>query len=164
MKPLDEEQLKAVYYAKDNIYKGKTFEELLKEEGLIKEEFEVGKYYWIINGWICYQGEGRISYGVHVKEWGTNLHKTGGCNPMTEKEVIDALIKEWEKNNHGFINYRFCNGLLQGTNRCLDVSSRTNWKTLFNSGKWAEIIPEKKELTIEEIEKELGHSVKIIKG
>jgi len=126
----------------------------LEEFELIKEEFEVGKWYkaeYDNNILINFQGKDSDSYGINCEsEWTTYF---GGGQlwyedpkPATDKEVKEALIKEWEKENVKFNTYRFVNGLLQGSQNVIQPrSSLTDWKTLFCNGKWAEILEEKKE-------------------
>ena len=99
MKKLDEEQLEAVRGLNDRIFFEDGFEIYLKEKGLIKEEFEVGKWYKIKNNPnnIFVYGEG---YGIWNGEWRDDLltgFRTNYCVKLTQKEVEDALRKEGDK-------------------------------------------------------------------
>ena len=159
MNELDKEQLEAVIYAKDNVYKGKTFKELLKQKGLIKEEYEVGSYYRICNGFLCYQGEGDVSYGYHYDRWKTDLHMTGIPELMTDKEVEEELIKGAKKRGFKegvrvksvlFPLNTFNNGYCDGRGYEYDDSSLFfGGIAIFNKGKWAETIEEKKPSPLE---------------
>ena len=118
----------------------------LKEKGLIKEEFEVGDYYMlndendvIVQRIDCSLGR-RINKGKDIFMTQISL-----WTKLTPDQIKEALIKEFEKDGYHYVNYRFINGLLQGTNAGLYVSAKTRWKTLFNNGKWAEIIEDKEE-------------------
>lgn len=96
-----------------------------------------------------------------------------GCNPRiaTKEEVKQALISEAK--NRGFeYGVKFKNNLGY---KCVvgSVPFRYENNTLyaigygkhaiFEYGKWAEIIPQAKELTVSEIEDKLGYKIKIVK-
>jgi len=163
MKELDKEQLLEVDRVLRLTGKYMYYRDILKEKGLIKEQFEVGEYYRLNddNDVIVRRIEGdmgsRISKGKDILMTNTSL-----WTKMTPKEVEEALIKEAKKrgyrgdsniehhNDYEVINDFFYD---EETN-CLYIGVRcASNKEIFSNGIWTEIIPqEKKEEVIERIE------------
>tara|TARA_R110001632_G_scaffold34101_1_gene87145 strand:+ start:2091 stop:2633 length:543 start_codon:yes stop_codon:yes gene_type:complete len=146
----------------------------LKEKGLIKEEFEVGKWYKSKNHNItaCYVDE-HNNYGVSFGVWkdAMILNYFEAWTLATDKEVETALIKEAKK--RGFkegVKYN-CNNVMGRKDEVLcgkvifdyDYNglfcSSNGW--IFEDGKWATIIEEPKEMTMAEVNKALGYEIKI---
>jgi len=89
-------------------------------------------------------------------------------NPTTEQEVLKALTKEAVK--RGFEEGRkftscvskfidICNGYFSYNEELNELYS--NGTCVFSNGKWATII-QPKQMTIQEIEKELGYNIEIV--
>lgn len=188
MKELDKEQLDAVLESYPLCEKFLTFEDNLKEKGLIKEDFKTGD--WIKKTWndgdidmfLCNKVTSERYYhksGNYFRN-GEGLYSDyGSCDiddyrvtfsKPTNKEVEELLIKEAKKrgfkegvktSHKGVSNFtplRF-NHLEYYSDMLCD-----GWgNVLFSKGVWAEIIPCKKELTIKQIEEKLGFEIKIIK-
>ena len=101
--------------------------------------------------------------------WNTGGLFTDIERPATDKEVEDALISEAKKRGFkegvSFVsvspdNINILEGRLHrsGSN---EIGDDLHW--IFRDGKWATIIEDKKEMTVAELEKELGYEIKIIK-
>lgn len=93
--------------------------------------------------------------------------------PASESEVLEALTKEAGKRGYDHVNpnYRCLThpfltlGCIEGTyfikNNNLWFGTNENSNCIMKNGVWAEIRP-KKEMTVSEIEKELGYKIKIV--
>ena len=146
--------------------------QFLKKKGLIKEEFEVGKWYKSKNHNItaCYVDE-HNNYGVSFGVWkdAMILNHFEAWTLATDKEVETALIKGakklikkgvvkcvWEdegiyhRNMNGDLEYSIEGGYL-----------KFGSYIIFDGGKWATIIEEPKEMTMAEVNKALGYEIKI---
>jgi len=169
MKELDKEQLEAVIES----FGGSApfdegFKNRLKDKGLIKEEFEVGKWYKYPSSKTlkCYKGNDKYYGFIFNGEWDDEWLSEMNFNEFikaTDKEVEEALIKEAKRRGfkEGF-KYN-CNNV-HGRNdevecgvlKCDIFESNkyglfcTNNGWIFFEGKWAEII-EEKEASIEVI-------------
>lgn len=191
MKELTEEQLEAVKECFKSQWNIQGFESKLKEKGLIKEELEVGKWYKYSDSeghLFCItkvETDGVEVYGFN--SWGNwideGMYSSKNLIPATDQEVNDALIKEAK--NRGFkegviVDKSNLNHFVNNNPHVLhrEYSDLFEYRAagknyrdvlfccgtcIFEDGKWAEIIEEKKERTIEQIEKELGYLVKIVK-
>ena len=177
MKKLDEEQLESVMDYFTHPYGKKGMTEHLKEKGLIKEEFEVGKWYKAINSQaLCFivsfpnrgiKDECEV-YGFDISgDWigGENCYGsiTNEFRKATDKEVEDALIKEAKKREFKEgVKYI---SLTTGDNVLINFKEHDDFAkdfygsiynnqlcachgTIFMGGKWAEIIEEKKEIVV----------------
>jgi len=147
-----------------------------------KELIVVDGYYKHKNGqhpkWFCHidvnTGE---YYGHNNTEWMTGGKNGFGdmigyikdnCEPMTPKEVEEALIKEWEKLG-GKVGVQFktpinqFNGVDNGKYNFVKADNclYSDGCAVFNKGKFATII-NKKKMTISEIEEKLGHGVEVV--
>jgi len=182
MKVLTSEQLEAVLNEWDINHSYNSFRDGLKEKGLIKEEFEAGKWYkadYDDNIIINFQGKGEHSYGINTEgEW-TNFF--WGCQlwseiPLlaTDKEVETALIKEGDKYIGKTLTSLYCSNkdkVVVGKFHSYDSeglwysSKDVDWGNilLMQNGKWATIIeePKVKEMTMAEVNKALGYEIKI---
>ena len=158
------------------------FYDFLKEKGLIKEEFEVGRWYKLNGHLRCYSDK-HNHYGFYDSEWDGRqsvLNYVNKWTLATDKEVETALIKEAKKrfNVNNKIEYFIGNskeqtighlnkfiyhpsddellirGGCKGTNSGL---------VIYRKGKWATIIeePKVKEMTMQEVNKALGYEIKI---
>lgn len=143
-----------------------------------EQELEVGSWYKFISGTLgFYTGENLKSYGIHFdgKEWMDNCTWFSSSNinkihkKATQQEIATALIKEAEKRGYKKgITYKF--GLAQDIRTItsdvfyyskIDGSLWLGYDIIFINGTWAEIIPAK-QMTKEEIEKELGYKIEIV--
>ena len=152
----------------------------------LKQKLEVGKWYkseyyeYIIfnlkeiNNNICF------GYGANGSKWydDTSFMPVKSAILATTKEVESMLIKEAEK--RGLIEgvkinkldnyyYGVLNTMIIGKPKLeldgdiLVTQSTNGYNTaLMKDGKWATIVETPKEMTLEEIEKQLGHKVKIV--
>lgn len=94
--------------------------------------------------------------------------------PATDQEILEALTKEAVKRgfvegariNNTNMGYKLTNCLLESGSYYFDKDRNIldiDCSYVFIDGKWANVIPQAKEMTVKEIEKELGHTIKIIK-
>lgn len=186
MKKLDEEQLEAVKDAFMNTrYGSYTFDMNLKQKGLIKKEFEVGKWYKYSNGLFCISEIKRVGlrgYGFYAEDWRKYDYMQKNSiygmqlTEATHQEVETALIKEAKK--RGFkegVEHSCCN---EGSKYICKGVLMIGWGSregaiyfnksdglIFADGKWATIIeePKVKEMTMSEVNEKLGYEVKIVK-
>ena len=154
-----------------------------------KFELEVGKWYkheyydydYLIN----YQGNG-FGYGffngVYSNGWGFGEQRTSqGAKPATKEEVQTALIAEAKRRGYRngvtfkSLDYNFKNVKIiddffkfDFNNNDLylkvDAPSGQRYRSVFLNGKWAEIISEPIELTLEQIAEKFGVEVEQIKN
>ena len=177
MKELNDKQLDAVTFAYKNSIHDMGFYKSMKSLGLIKEEFEVGKWYKGSSDIIGFYESRYGNYGIGYKgEWSNDVTIDDFIfwTPATDKEVETALIKEakkrgfkegvkFEVTRDGRINTLDSNNFVYenviGVGMCLATSNY--W--FFNKGKWATIIeePKVKEMTMQEVNKALGYEIKI---
>jgi hypothetical protein len=161
MKTLEKEQLEAVLNQWNINHSYNTFRDALKEKGLIKEEFEVGKWYNFKTDTckcLCFatEVEGRRVWFYGLDENGNWVNKDWysadwDWSLATDKEVETALIKEAKK--RGFKEGVKFEGMDSKKSRTLKNSnfnyyavgylSINSWK-IFDKGKWATIIEEPK--------------------
>ena len=122
-----------------------------------------------------------FAYGFGNKnEWYDNddlwALSHNGWELATDKEVEEALIKEAKRRGYKDGNYK-CLLFPKSTEKLQDFYYAYNENSnilavfekdnhivniVFDNGKWAEIIEETKELTIEEIQEKLGYKIKIV--
>ena len=127
----------------------------------------------INESFLGYFEENTLKYGIDSwGKWNDSVfnyeYNSTNYIPATPEEIKKGLIEMAE--NMGFkegIKYKLPLSNLTQTaidNRiifrydCLYISG---W-AIFEKGKWATIIPDTKEMTIEEIQKELGYKIKIV--
>lgn len=129
--------------------------------------------------WMGYVIDGKIQYGIdYTGNWFSE--ETGwtyigvDCDfdrPATHEEIESALKKEAIK--RGFVE-----GAMVGcaVHHNIDYFKPFEWfrfddngtlsngynSYIFYKGKWATIIDQPKEMTVEQIQKELGHKIKIV--
>ena len=125
------------------------------------------------SAWLGYYEENKLKYGINIFSQWFELYDFYAYKPKyerqaTKKEIETGLIEMAKK--MGFkegVKYKLPLSNLTQTaidNRitfsynCLYISG---W-TIFQKGKWATIITDSKEMTIEEIQKELGYKIKIV--
>lgn len=191
MKELDKEQLDVVHSLVDAVTgnlrdyhhnNNKYINTFLKQKGLIKKEFEVGKWYKdTYYGNVYFVTETRIDGGVRFyglngnNDWvecdSYSRSAIKNDRKATNKEVETALIKVArkrgfkegvvvvnEKGNKDNIEEYFWYG-----NGILKNCGFTDNIILFDNGKWATIIeePKVKEMTMAEVNKALGYEIKI---
>ena len=152
----------------------------------VKEELEIGKWYKYpdIENWKLF-----VTDNTRGKEKGVGINCTGewmdGWSTLGENELVklvlctdqaleQALIKEAKKRGFKKGAYMVHNKekypdqqepiLIENNKFELIVGGFCvfGWE-IFSNGKWATIIEDKKEMTVSDIEKELGYSVKIVK-
>ena len=176
MKELNDKQLDAVTFAYKNSIHDMGFYKSMKSLGLIKEEFEVGKWYKGSSDIIGFYESRYGNYGIGYKgEWSNDVTMDDFIfwTPATDKEVETALIKEAKK----LIVKGVVKCLHECTNissiydvedfnwdgRCLRVDTEDGCCCIFDKGKWATIIeePKVKEMTMQEVNKALGYEIKI---
>lgn len=115
-----------------------------------------------------------VCYGFDYKGGWLSIsdrRQEGEYTPATDKEVEEALIKEAKRRGYkeGTI---FVEPVIKTKytitkhdfylDKDMDLLVNNDSDRIFYKGKWATII-EQKEMTIKEIEKELGYQIKIVK-
>ncbi len=172
---ITEEQIKEAHNAACSQWKQKI-EEWFPE--CFKTEYEIGEWYKTKTGYFNYQLENK-SYGTNNDNWVDwswvvdDGVKTGWViGKATTEEVESMLIKEAKKK--GFVNgTRFLG--VQGADKDIIIEIGKSCAVemnqyglycqdsyIFYKGEWATIVEIPKEMTLEEIEKQLGHKVKIV--
>ena len=150
---------------------------------LFKDKFEIGKWYRGAHWLFCYVGgscRDAEYYGFYQGEWGDS---TNGCasfiglTEATDKEVEEALIAEAKKRGFSLKEGLDIKGVRYKDTTTIDSSfvyeknpnylwideNKNGYAVdIFKDGKWATIIDQPKEMTIEEIQKELGCKIKIV--
>ena len=182
---ITEEQIKEAHNAACSQWKQKI-EQWFPE--CFKQKLEAGKWYKHFDSdfkefLFCFSELGDKNYGFNkVGKWSHELNVyekySNKYIKATTEEVESMLIKEAEKRGliEG-IKVSKINGFYSGYNNnmiikkheyslhnnTLFATSTNNYTiALFNEGKWATIVETPKEMTLEEIEKQLGHKVKIV--
>ena len=160
----------------------KTLKELFPE--LFKADLIVGEWYIFESGTIgFFQGINMSSYGIHFsgEEWFDNHKwffnrnlKVDKYRKAAPKEVEQALIQEAKK--RGLVKGVYCNHeepvmdqhkpiknyFYHERDNCLYGNiEHGGGANIFKNGIWAEII-QPKQMTKEEIEKELGYKIEIV--
>ena len=132
--------------------------DFLKEKGLIKEEFEVGKWYKSNTNCLLNYVSNERCYGFnYLGNWVNNNEGWNDCYDWelaTDKEVEDALIKEAKKLiGKGVVKcLHECDDIysMEDVNyfdwdgKCLRVYLKGSLCCVFDEGKWATIIEEPK--------------------
>jgi len=182
---ITEEQIKEAHNAACSQWKQKI-EQWFPE--CFKQKLEAGKWYKHFDSdckefLFCFNEFGDKNYGFdEVGKWSNKLNVyekySNGYVEATTKEVESMLVREAEK--RGFIdgvtvskidNYYkgMLNTMIIGEHEfelygdVLVAKSTNNYYIcLMADGKWATIVEKPKEMTLEEIEKQLGHKVKIV--
>jgi len=119
--------------------------------------YEKNKWYKGCNVIGFYKGDSG-NYGINNGSWSNTINMSAieTWELMTIEEVETALIAEAKKR-----------GFKEGVNIQPDFNVWTHYlggKCIFSDGKWAEIIEEApQEITMSELEKELGRKIKIVK-
>ena len=133
--------------------------------------------------WMGYVIDGKIQYGIdYAGNWFSE--ETGwtyigvDCDfdrPATHEEIESALKKEAIK--RGFVEGVEIKELLGHNEGSFNINPKIAMTSkieyfaervfigdllIFIEGKWAEIIDQPKEMTVEQIQKELGHKIKIV--
>ena len=182
---ITEEQIKEAHNAACSQWKQKI-EQWFPE--CFKQKLEAGKWYKHFDSdckefLFCFNEFGDKNYGFNkVGKWSNKLNVyekySNKYIKATTKEVESMLIKEAEK--RGLIEgvkinkldnyyYGVLNTMIIGKPKLelygdiLVTQSTNGYNTaLMKDGKWATIVETPKEMTLEEIEKQLGHKVKIV--
>lgn len=131
--------------------------------------------------YMCYFKNGKTQHGIDCNgEWfdaGTYDEELDhNDRPATPEEIQEALAKEADKKGfkEGVTINRDPLHDENKTGDCVLYSNSTEYfkeedrfrmgrRTIYSKGKWATIVPEKKKMTQEEIEKELGYKIEIIR-
>ena len=161
-----------------------TIEQFKKDKGLLPT-LEVGKWYKSEMGSLFSPYDNlKSGYGFSWidNSWQSNIYINEGWTEATHEEVEQALTAETIKKGfkEGVRVKYFFNG--SGLNKTANLDSYdmrkithhidpntglySLWlgdKCVMRDGKWATIIEDKKEMTIDEIQKELGYDIKIVK-
>jgi hypothetical protein len=153
---------------------------------LFRDRFEQGKWYKDNEHDMFYINENPNNssfsvYGFLNGGWrdrfsvGRTWITSGECKEATKEEVEAALIAEAKK--RGFIHGANFIGIGSERETLVDLNTTPNeWQFdinknslshycnnyFFSKGKWATIIEEPEEITIEQIQKELGRKIKIV--
>ena len=143
---------------------------------LFKTKFNINSWYKTNSGaMVCYQG-GENSYGFTTfGEWkDIGYHWTLPSNewtPATYEEVSEMLKKEAEKRGYCKLGLSIID-VLDGKQKVIDGLEMRyynendvltiNHDHIFHNGKWATIVEQPKEMTLQEIESKLGHKIKIV--
>lgn len=113
----------------------------------------------------------------YIDELDINDFKKGVNIPATHSEVQEALTKEAVK--RGFKEGVKCKGIKYTTKQIIhdninfdywfndnilwvDAADETRSIVIFRNGTWATVLPNKKQMTISQIESELGYEIEII--
>jgi hypothetical protein len=145
---------------------------------LFKSKWEIGKWYHTeIGNLICLTedtpcfGGNYYGYGFINGVWDSRFN--GAISKEATKEEVEAALiaeadklgfKEGAKFEHNIEQHKELKGEYY---RCGELSYEDGvlfcdgW-TIMDGGKWATIIEEPEELTIEQIQKELGRKIKIV--
>jgi len=138
------------------------------------EKLEVGRWYVRkenLKCIICYTDNGSgygFGYAGIWGNWALNERNIKDFRKATNQEVLEVLTKEAVKK--GFKEGRkftscvsnfidICNGYFSYNEELNELYS--NGTCVFSNGKWATII-KTKQMTIKEIEKELGYNIEIV--
>ena len=121
--------------------------------GLIEEALEVGWYATteeFNEDWLCYFNGKKFIYGFDANnEWTTMSCQADGTErKATHKEIKDALIKHWEKDNKGLKDYTFNSN----NGRLIGWIGSEPIETLFKGGTW---FPIAKKTTRQPLENEV---------
>ena len=127
-------------------------------------ELEIGKWYKIFNGLVCYQGdELKGNYGFHCKGWGEYMMTTEAAKikgilpiPATNEEVEEALIAEAKKrgfkekkthNCHDHTSHHLCIGKIEmgWYDNIYALHFSEGAGIFYKDGNWASIINSKGE-------------------
>lgn len=173
---ITEEQIKEAHNAACPQWKQKI-ESWFSE--CFKVSLEVGKWYKMpyFNSFIgCikeYDKERFYYYGLNTGGvWNNNdfyFLRDSLLTPATDEEVESMLKKEAKK--RGFKEGVYFNPVASASKSKIkkdwifvdSVNLLTNdGLEVFNNGKWATIVEQPKEMTLQEIESKLGHKIKII--
>jgi len=148
-----------------------------------KTKYEIGKWYKSGKSIINYQG-GTSAYGYYseadewedVNEyWVIFEQKDENLSFATEEEVFSMLKKEAEKrgfkkgvnfigvieNSYGIKDHVLNTEIYFDSDKEGGLYASKGW--IMKDGKWATIVETPKEMTLEEIEKQLGHKIKIVR-
>lgn len=144
-----------------------------------KKELIVGRWYKAMTSLFCYQ-ENDNSYGFTDGVWSNCKWVVDGNYVLekewipieeTPKEVEEAFTKHFD--GLGFKNGTLINAVNSQKVGKIDLGFKTEFKAdynefwrggylLFKDGKFAQILPTKKKMTISEIEEKLGHGVEVV--
>lgn len=132
--------------------------------------------------WMVYFKDGISEYGIdYYGDWfdsGKYYEKLRAEDkPATPQEIEEALIAEAKK--MGFkkgvvlqksginacfsFTFKQINGKFTYCNDADLLDSENGQGIIYEKGQWASIIPDKKKMTISEIEKALGYEIEVIK-
>jgi hypothetical protein len=175
---ITEQQIKEAHNAACSQWKQKI-EQWFPE--CFKPKYEIGKWYKSGKSIINYQG-GTNAYGYYAERdkwedvndsWLVFKEECDKLCLATTEEVESMLIKEAKKK--GYKKGTTIKSLITNDREWILDSDkfaiRNNnelWSNkykefcVFKDGKWATIVKTPKEMTLEEIEKQLGHKVKIV--
>ena len=171
---ITEEQIKEAHNAACSQWKQKI-EKWFPE--CFKPKYEIGKWYKSGKSIINYQG-GTNAYGYYAERdkwedvndsWLVFEEEGDKLSLATTEEVESMLIKEAEKRGYGLGNFYCLYHNTLSKNDCItqfnpkDNRFWINYGCVFDNGKWATIVETPKEMTLEEIEKQLGHKIKIVR-
>lgn len=126
--------------------------------------------------WIAYFDKDEFKYGININgDWVTfsryRYSEDSYNRPATHEEIESELKKEAIK--RGFVEGAMV-GCAKHPNigysrpfECLMFEDKVTLSNghksyIFYNGKWAKIIDQPKEMTVEQIQKELGHKIKIV--
>jgi len=165
-------------YCESCYYDNNGKDDFLKSKGLI-EQFEAG---WYKNkyGLVYFNEDKDGLYGFDYGKWVAEkcYFDESNITKATDKEVEEALIKEWEKQGgyEGIRNVELLNGTVMSFDdigyplryivyplryiKGMLVAKRG--ECLMKDGIWAEILSSKKKMTVNEVEEELGYKIKIV--
>ena len=149
------------------------FPELTEDEGFKKgdwlisdNECDLARYCNLESGYTFKSSENYNHKGLNR---GNNGWTTSQFKKATYKQVEEFLKREAERRGFvpgcSYINWQGCE--IEKDNGNVEMYDRDNLcmtsgnGLIYKKGKWAEIIPEAKKMTQEEIEKELGYKIEI---
>ena len=170
---ITEEQIKEAHNAACSQWKQKIeqwFPECFKQNFELNKWYKDGKTLVFINKPLEQSGVigyGFFSHGIWTNDW-YYKHGLDKFRLATTEEVESMLIKEAEK--RGYKEGDIVISAKDGNKYSLNYHPfifeygelRLGGICIMSNGKWATIVETPKEMTLEEIEKQLGHKVKIV--
>ena len=180
---ITEEQIREAHKAACSEWKQKIeswFPECFKPKLEINKWYKASKYGSAIFYLTQIIGETIKAYGVNFdglwvneNDWYAFLDEE--YEPATEEEVSEMLKKEAEKrgfkkgvnfigvieNSYGIKDHVLNTEIYFDSDKEGGLYASKGW--IMKDGKWATIVEQPKEMTIEEVEKQLGHKIKIVR-
>jgi hypothetical protein len=162
--------IKDAYNGKTGLTMCSEWKEVIEEtypEFKPKTKLKVGEWYKKDN-YLMVWNEGRDTYGFYEGSYGSDWSfDLSDLTPATEEEVKEALISQCKKLGIWEVPVKCLYGS-SGKMSCFDIQFNDNrlWSTygvVFEDGVFAKPLPIKKQMTVSQLEEELGYEIEIIK-